>query len=184
MAPRIINTQGRNGMAQPSLKKTVPLNGASHEEIPLNSLPAHEDQRAKFYKGDERLKLQGEHVKRVRDLQEENDRLQREIISREKELMHTKDALSILADIEHMRTMIARNTGEILKIYSKNEERLKRIADLESQNAQLQSDLMNIQGKFVSINNMDDRTKFASEFFFIKSTIEKNLQEIEDLSRN
>lgn len=139
--------------------------------------------RVEFYAGKERLDLQGESVKRVRELQEENDHLQREISAKEEELASCTDPLSILADVEHRKIIIARNTGEILKIYLRNEERIKRIKELESHNAKIQSEMMEMQGRFITTKSMDDKTKFASEFFVLKSQIERNLQEISTLNQ-
>lgn len=140
--------------------------------------------RAQFYGGQERSNLQGESVSRVRQLQEENDHLQREIMSKEKEVAECTDPLSILAEIEHRKIIIARNTGEILKIYLRNEERLKRIKHLEEANAKIQSEMMDMQGQFISTKDMEAKTKFASEFFVMKSEIERNLEEIEELSQS
>lgn len=139
--------------------------------------------RTNFYAGHERLDLQGPSVQRVRELQEENDHLQREINAKEGELLNCTDPLAILADIEHRKIIIARNTGEILEIYLRNEERIKRIKQLESQNARIQKEMTEMQGQFISTKNMEEKTKFASEFFILKSEIERNLQEITELNR-
>lgn len=139
--------------------------------------------RAQFYAGHDRLNLQGPSVQRVRDLQEENDHLQREISAKEEELANCTDPLSILADIEHRKIIIARNTGEILKIYLRNEERMKRIKELESHNSRIQNEMMEMQSHFISTKDMDEKTKFASEFFILKSEIERNLGEITNLSQ-
>ncbi|NGX39932.1 MAG: hypothetical protein KR126chlam1_01272 [Chlamydiae bacterium] len=140
-------------------------------------------ERAQFYGGHDRLDLQGNHVQRVRELQEENDHLQREIAAKEGEISESTDPLATLADIEHRKIIIARNTGEILKIYLKNEERMKRVKELESHNNQIQSQMMEMQGRFISTKDMEEKTKFASEFFILKSEIERNLLEISDLSK-
>ena len=50
-------------------------------------------ERAQFYAGHDRLELQGSHVQRVRELQEENDHLQREITSKEKEISGSLDPI-------------------------------------------------------------------------------------------
>ncbi len=139
--------------------------------------------RAQFYTGNDRLSLQGPSVQRVRELQEENDHLQREIDEKESLIASAQDPLAILADIEHRKVIIARNTGEILKIYLKNEERLKRIQDLEETNIRIQKQMMEMQGQFISANGLDDKTNFASEFFILKSQIEQNLSEIKELSQ-
>lgn len=142
------------------------------------------DDRAKFYTGQERISLQPSNVNRVRELQEENDHLQREIISKEKDVINCSDPLAILADIEHRQTMIARNTGEILKIYRKNEERLARVKELETQNSKLTNEMTAAQSKFIATNDMQLRTRLASEFFILKSTIERNVNEINELNKN
>lgn len=141
-------------------------------------------ERAQFYTGTERLDLQGSQVQRVRELQEENDHLQREIATKEMQIVDSADPLAILADIEHRKIIVARNTGEILKIYLKNEERIKRVKELEAQNHRIQSQMMEMQGQFISTKDMEEKTKFASEFFIMKSEIEKNLQEINELNKN
>lgn len=142
-----------------------------------------QEERAKFYTGYESLELQNAQVHRVRELQHENDLLQREIAAKEVEVANCIDPLSLLADIEHRQTIIARNTGEILKIYRVNEERLKTIMDLEKQNVKLSADLVSSQSKFISTNDMQQRTQIASEYFIVKSNLERNLEVISDLSR-
>lgn len=149
----------------------------------VNSASSSTLDRAQFYAGQERLTLQGQSVQRVRELQEENDHLQREIAAKEAELHSCGDPLTILADIEHRKIMIARNTGEILKIYLKNEERMKRIQELEDHNAKIQNQMMEMQGRFIATKNMEEKTKFASEFFVLKSERERNLQEISNLDQ-
>ncbi|MBI3236487.1 MAG: hypothetical protein HYZ48_02090 [Chlamydiales bacterium] len=140
------------------------------------------DERAEFYTGHERMTLQTRQVQRVRDLQEVNDNLQRQVVKNEKELMHSQDPLTILAEIEHCNIMIARNTGEILNIYALNEARLKRIAELESENINLQQEMSDTQAKFITCHEMNQRTKFAAEFFLTKAKYEKNIAEIRELS--
>lgn len=139
--------------------------------------------RAQFYAGHDRLELQSPSIQRVRELQEENDHLQREICAKEEEVAGCSDPLAILADIEHRKVLIARNTGEILKIYLKNEERLKRIEELEAKNTQIEKELSDMQGKFITTSDLDGKTKCASEFFILKAEIENNLEEINDLKQ-
>ncbi len=140
------------------------------------------DDRAEFYTGHERMTLQMKLVQRVRELQEINDNLQRQVVKNEKELLHAQDPLSVLAEIEHWNIMIARNTGEILNIYAQNESRLKRIAELEAENINLQQEMSDTQGKFITCHEMGQRTRFAAEFFLTKAQYEKNIVEIRDLS--
>lgn len=160
-------------------KESAKIDSSSHA---FQGMQSHDD-RAKFYTGHERLNLQNVKVHRVRELQEENDHLQREIIAKQNDVLNSADPLALLAGIEHCQTMIARNTGEILKIYRKNEERLARIKELENQNAKMNKELIAAQGKFIATNDMQIRTQLASEFFILKATIERNLSEIEELNK-
>jgi len=137
-----------------------------------------------FYTGQDRVTLQNHQIHRVRELQEINDNLQRDIIKKERELTNASDPLAILADMEHCNIMIARNTGEIIKIYTQNDERLKRIAELESENARLKDELIDMRDKFIHTHDMQQRTKFAVDFFLIKSKLEKNTSELYDLKQS
>jgi hypothetical protein len=158
--------------------------GNQMKNIPAEMKILSDMERAQFYAGGDRLDLQGNQVQRVRELQEENDHLQREIVAKEGSITDSTDPLSILADIEHRKVIIARNTGEILKIYLRNEERLKRVKELEGRNSKIQTEMMEMQSRFISTKDMSEKTKFASEFFILKSEIERNLQEISELNRN
>jgi hypothetical protein len=142
----------------------------------------NQDDRVEFYTSSERVTLQTRQIQRVRELQESNDNLQRQITQKEKELPHAADPLAILAEIEHCNIMIARNTGEILNIYTQNEHRLKRIMELEAQNIDLQQEMSDTQGEFITCHEMSQRTKFAAEFFITKAQYEKNLVEIRELN--
>jgi hypothetical protein len=150
---------------------------------PASRLFTHDD-RAEFYTGGERMTLQMRQIQRVRELQESNDNLQRQVRRDEKELLHAEDPLTILAEVEHCNIMIARNTGEILNIYSQNEQRLRRIAELEQQNINLQQEMSDTQGKFITCHEMTQRTKYAAEFFLTKANYEKNLSEIRELNQH
>ncbi len=187
MPARVItNSQknsGKNSGAQKAQLKAQVVNDVAQAQSATKEI-AENEPRAQFYTGHERLNLQGSQVQRVRELQEENDHLQREIISKEREIVSCTDPLAILADVEHRKIIISRNTGEILKIYQKNEERLKRINELEAHNGRIQCELMSMQGKFISTNDMEERTDCASKFFLLKSTIERNLSEIEELNKH
>jgi hypothetical protein len=148
---------------------------------PMNRLFSHDD-RAEFYTGHDRTTLQIDHIQRVRELQEANDNLQRQVTKDKKDLLHAEDPLVILAEIEHCNIIIARNTGEILNIYIQNEQRLKRIMELEAQNLNLQQEMSDTQGKFITCHEMTQRAKSAAEFFISKKHYEKNLAEIRDLN--
>ncbi len=149
---------------------------------PASTIFSHDD-LAEFYTGQERMTLQMRSIKRVRELQEANDNLQRQVTRNEKEISHSEDPLAILAEIEHCKIMIARNTGEIVNIYTSNEKRLKRIGELEAENINLQQDMSDTQGKFITCHDMTQRTKFAAEFFLTKSQFEKNVAEVHDLNQ-
>lgn len=161
----------------------APVAKVFQQEVSFKPILSH-DERAKFYTGKERLDLQASQVQRIRELQEENDHLQREINARENELHDAKDPLVVIADIEHRKTIIARNTGEVLNIYTRNEERLKKIKELEAQNVKIKEDMKSMQGNFADTKNMDEKTKYASDYFIFRSTVEKNIQEIKELSKN
>lgn len=148
-----------------------------------NRLFSHED-RTQFYTGYERMSLPLGQVQRVRELQEANDDLQRQVMKNEKELLHAHDALTILSEVERCNIMIARNTGEILNIYAVNEARLRRIAELEAQNINLQGEMGDIQGQFITCHEMNQKTKYAAEFFAKKTEYDKNLLEIRHLNQH
>jgi hypothetical protein len=156
-----------------------------HEAIIVNPAKAmlNHDERATLYSGQDRLTLQNHNISRVRELQESNDNLQRDILKKEKQMANSSDPLAILADIEHCKIMIARNTGEILKIYTMDEERRKRIAELEEQNAKLRTEMIVTQGKFITNHDMQQRTKYAAEFFMNKASYEKNIAELIELTQ-
>ena len=141
------------------------------------------DDRSNFYAGGERLTLTAASLAKVRQLHEANDCLQRQIANCEKGLGVAADPLSVHAEIEHCHLMIARNTGEILNIYSMNESRLRRIAELEAQNLQLEKNMVDSQGLFISTRDMNQRTQHAIEFFLNKSTFERNTEELRNLSK-
>lgn len=187
MPARVI-TNSQKGSGKNSGAQKAQLKASVVKEIAQTNEEVQQlrdmDPRAQFYTGNERLNIQGSQVQRIRELQEENDHLQREISSKENEVVSCSDPLAILADIEHRKIIISRNTGEVLKIYQRNEERLKRIKELEAHNSRIQNELMSMQGKFISTNDMEERTDCASRFFLLKSTIENNLAEIEELSKH
>lgn len=150
---------------------------------PVKRLFSH-DERADFYSGEDRHTLKSNQLERVRELHEINDELQRQIINKRKELSSSSDQLALIADMEHCSILIARNTGEILKIYAQNEARLKRIAELETANCKLREDIMDMRDKFISNHDIQQRTKFAAEFFVLKDKLEKNISELYELSQD
>ena len=141
------------------------------------------EERSNFYAGQERLTLLPGNLKRVRDLHDANDDLQRQIVKCEKDLETATDPLLIHAEIEHCHIMIARNTGEILNIYSMNEARLRRISELEAQNLELEKNMNETQTQFISTRDMNLRTHHANEFFLNKATFERNHEELRILNQ-
>jgi len=141
------------------------------------------EERAGFYTGEDRLTLQNHNIVRVRELQEMNDTLQREVSRKERLMLSASDPLAIAADVEHAKIMIARNTGEIIKIYAEDDERRKRIAELEALNIQLRADMATMQGQFISDHDLQSRTKHAADFFMSKARYEKNIAEVIELSQ-
>jgi len=142
------------------------------------------DERADFYSGEDRHTLKSSHLLRVRELHEINDDLQRQIISKRKDLPNSTDQLALIADMEHCSILIARNTGEILKIYAQNEARLKRIAELEVINVKLREEIMEMRDKFISNHDIQARTRYAAEFFVLKDRLEKNTSELFELNQD
>ncbi|NDD58235.1 MAG: hypothetical protein EBZ47_03145 [Chlamydiae bacterium] len=140
------------------------------------------DERHEFYGGKDRKSLQSSSLIRVRELHEANDNLQRQIERCQQELLQSQDPLSIHAEIEHCEIILARNTGEILNIYSVNEARLRRISELQARNLELEEQMRNSQNQFISTRDMNERTQFATDFFLHKSTHDRNLSEIKLLS--
>lgn len=187
-APNMQENKGEKINIAPAAPVNVAFTQENIVKEEISSQKIHKNsakvERAQFYTGSERLNLQGTQVQRIRELQEENDHLQREIATKEMQITDASDPLAILADIEHRKIIVARNTGEILKIYLKNEERIKRINELENENVRVQAEMMKIQGQFVSTKDMEEKTKIASEFFIMKSEIERNMQEINELNKN
>lgn len=155
---------------------------------PIISNPASRlfstDERADFYSGEDRHTLKSTQLERVRELHEINDDLQRQIINKRKDLANSSDQLALIADMEHCSILIARNTGEVLKIYAQNEARLKRIAELETLNCKLREDIMDMRDKFISNHDIQARTKFAAEFFLLKDKLEKNISELYELTQD
>lgn len=181
------NTAQQQVEAQVFQKPEVSLNAKAGTETILGHHAKHyftREERANFYAGQDRLTLQARTLERVRELQEANDALQRQITKCEKEIQTCSDPLALLAEIEHCHIMVARNTGEILNVYAMNEARLRRIAELEAQNLELQQNMSDSQGQFISTRDMNLRTQHASEYFLGKTTYERNLEELRFLTQS
>ncbi len=161
------------------LNEQVAINILSHEF----AQPASKLERVEFYTGKDRLTLQVRNIHRVRELQEANDNLQRQVRENEISLSTSHDPLTIIAQIEQCNILISRNTGEILNIHIQNERRLARIAQLEAENINLQQDITDFQGKFSNCHEINDRAGYAAEFFLGRAQYEKNLVEIRELSQ-
>lgn len=140
-----------------------------------------QQERMAFYSGAESASLTGSSMKRVRDLQAANDELQRQISTLRHECSLSADPLKIMNDIEYCSSTIARNTGEILHIFSQNEKRLARIAELERQNINLQQEVTDTMSSFGSNNDPDAKTQFASGYFNAKCILESNIVTLQQL---
>jgi len=142
------------------------------------------DERAIFYCGQDRVTLQADQIRRVRELEESNDYLQRDILIKEDELKKSpENSLTLLASIEHAKMMIACNTGEILKIYAQDEQRYTRATELEAQNKQLREEISDMEERWANCHDMTQRTKLARDIFLSRDVIKKNLDEMDDLNR-
>jgi len=142
------------------------------------------DERAIFYCGQDRVTLQADQIRRVRELEESNDYLQRDIFLKEEELKKSpENSLTLLASVEHAKMMIACNTGEILKIYAQDEQRYTRATELEAQNKQLREEIVDMEERWANCHDMTQRTKLARDIFLSRDIVKKNLDEMDTLNR-
>lgn len=146
----------------------------------VNSKP-DSNNRFEFYVGKERMTLRNEDLQRIRELQDANDQLQRQVTMQKQELFQVADSLKLSAEIEQSMCMIARNAGEVLSIYSENESRLRRISALENKNINLQQDMSDVLGKVATCHEMQQKTQFAKEYFLKKAEYDRNIAEIQRL---
>ncbi|MBI2743296.1 MAG: hypothetical protein HYX48_05210 [Chlamydiales bacterium] len=185
MQPHVL-TNGQSDAHQATFSVDGHVNGAHLQETVL-AQPVRKnfslEERAGFYSGEDRLTLQNHNVLRVRELQEMNDNLQRDIARKEKLISGASDPLALSADIEHAKIMIARNTGEVLKIHTEDEERRRRIAELEAQNIKLRADMVTMQSRFITDHDPHSRTRHAADFFLSKSKFENNIAELIELGQ-
>ena len=137
--------------------------------------------RFEFYVGKERMTLRNEDLQRIRELQDANDQLQRQVNMQKQELFQVADSLKLSAEIEQSMCMIARNAGEVLSIYADNESRLRRISGLEDKNINLQQDMSDVLGKVATCHEIQQKTQFAKEYFLKKSEYDRNTAEIQRL---
>jgi len=122
-------------------------------------------------------------MQRIQELQKLNEDLHRQIMQIEKDIHHVADPLTLLAEKERCGILIARNSGEIAKIHAENEERLRRISELESRNKRLVTEKNAQRDSFMDVRDPHERAKHASSFFLTQSHIEKNASEIFDLNQ-
>jgi len=122
-------------------------------------------------------------MQRIQELQKHNDELHRQIMQIEKDIHHVADPLTLLAEKERSSILIARNSGEIAKIHLANEERLRRISELENRNKRLVLEKNAQRDGFIDIRDPHERAKHASSFFLTQAHIEKNANEIYELNQ-
>lgn len=137
--------------------------------------------RFELYVGKEKMTLRSNDLQRIRELQDANDQLKRQVAIQKKELFQASDSLKLSAEIEQAMCIIARNAGEILSIYSDNESRLRRIGELEEKNIHLQQDMSDVLGKIATCYDMHQKTKFSKEYFLKKAEHDRNTADIQRL---
>jgi hypothetical protein len=125
-------------------------------------------QRAQIYCGQDRMMIPNNQLERIYIL----------AYRLEQSLNSSKDPFANLAGIEHAKMSIAKNTGEILKIYDTTAFRLQRIAELEIQNEVMNRENEEKQSKWTTLHNMEERTNLASSIFMNKDLISRNELEI------
>lgn len=136
---------------------------------------SHQD-KVRFFSGEETTStLPLSSMRRVRELQTANKEIQRQIEHLRHECSLSSEPLRILNEIEHANSTVAKNTGEILNIFTQNEKRLARIADLEQQNINLQQEITDTMSSFSANSEQDKKTEFASGYFKAKSTYDNNI---------
>ena len=175
-----------NGQDAPNKKLATQINTptiASIEAEKPQTVSSKQDSnnRFEFYVGKERMTLRNEDLQRIRELQDANDQLQRQVNMQKQELFQVADSLKLSAEIEQSMCMIARNAGEVLSIYADNESRLRRISGLEDKNINLQQDMSDVLGKVATCHEIQQKTQFAKEYFLKKSEYDRNTAEIQRL---
>ena len=122
-------------------------------------------------------------MRKIHELQAANDELHRQIVQLEKDMAHSADALTLIAERERCSILIARNAGEIAKIHTENEERLRRINELEGKNKRLAIEKIAERESFMEIRDPNERAKHASNYLLTQSRLEKNADEIFELNQ-
>lgn len=202
VAPPTVNKSRKNGSVKPAPQSPAHVKPAVTQvaEFDVNhtgnylpnytnptllsqphAAPAH---RSSFYTGYDRKSLQVQAIRRVRELEEMNDVLQREIHILEEECQNTpEDLAKLLADLEYRKSILARNTGEIMKIFREDSERIFRIHELQEMNIRLQKEIEEGQELWNKKCDLDTRIRISSEMLYNQELISKNLQEIAELKR-
>lgn len=157
---------------------TKPINSSVEKTAPSKQ---HANNRFDLYSGKEKMTLRSDDLQRIRELQDANDQLKRQVASQKKELFQASDSLKLSAEIEQTMCIIARNAGEILSIYSDNESRLRRISELEERNIHLQEEMSDVLGKIAICFDMHQKTKFSKGYFLKKAEHDRNTAEIQRL---
>jgi hypothetical protein len=122
-------------------------------------------------------------MRKIQELQASNDELHRQIVQMEKDIHHSADPLTLIAEKERCSILIARNSGEIAKIHVENEERHRRIGELEEKNKRLAVEKATQREGFTDIRDPHERAKHASNFFLSVSRLEKNADELFQLNQ-
>lgn len=122
-------------------------------------------------------------MRRIHELQTANDELHRQIVQMEKDMVQSSDALSLIAEKERCVILIARNSGEIAKIHTENEARIRRIAELEARNKHLAIEKVTARDSFIDIRDLHERTKHAANYYVTQARLEKNADEIFELNQ-
>ena len=122
-------------------------------------------------------------MRKIQELQAANDELHRQVAQMEKDIGHSADPLTLIAEKERCMILIARNSGEIAKIHAENEERLQRISELEGKNKRLGVEKATQRDSFMDIRDPHERAKHASNFFISQAKLQKNAEEIFKLNQ-
>lgn len=183
--PSVMTKSNQMDERQAPMQQSIPEPNRSSvvQESIITSPNAAFHGAVEHYTGQDCIALQNAGIRRVRELQDSNDQLQRHIKQINKEVDHSNDPLTLLAEKERCEIMVARNMGEILQIHKDNEARLARIAELEAQNIQLKEEAISQRDNFIGSHDLNSRYEHATEFFLAKSHIERNIKELFDLNQ-
>jgi len=189
MAAQTTNIETINLMADSfshqHLSKTAPIMSG---EASLNMLKTKtifsSDLRAQFYSCADRTMLPSDQLNRIYELERVNDQLQRDILHKEHSINTLQDPFHVLAaEIEHAKMTIARNTGEILKIFDFSSLRIERIAKLERENQVMHQENQEKQVIWASLHDIKERSQIAAKIFLNKDIMAKNDAELSMIKR-